>query len=321
MMNKPLQPGDEIRVVAPSLSWSNAKKRLANYARAQARLEGLGYKVSFGANIKQVFQQGTAAPQARADDLNAAYADPKVRAVFAVNGGWSANEVLPFIDWEVMRKDPKPMIGFSDITVLLNAFYAKTGGVQFLGPNFGSLGKMIEWRYTLENFQAAVGGQPTTLTRSRRWGKPGQPIQATKPWRILQRGTAKATLLGGNIGTFYLLQGTEYCPKFDQPFIFALEDDAEAGSLTAREVSRRFESLLQLPNFRANLRGLIVGRFEPDSHTSVKEIAGIITSKNLSPNIPIVLNLDFGHTLPLLTLPIGGTVSLEANRRVKLDVN
>jgi muramoyltetrapeptide carboxypeptidase LdcA involved in peptidoglycan recycling len=327
MMNKPLQAGDEIRVVAPSISWSNTKKHLANYERAQARLESLGYKVSFGENIRQVFQQGTATAQARADDLNAAYADPKVRAVLTVTGGWSANEVLPLIDWEAMRRNPKSMIGFSDITVLLNAFYAKTGVVQFLGPNFSTLGKMIEWRYTLENFQAAVSGQPTTLTRSQRWGKSGywgklgQKTQATKAWRILQRGTAKATLLGGNLGTFYLLQGTEYCPKFDQPFIFALEDDAEAGDLTAREVSRRFESLLQLPNFRANLRGLIVGRFEPDSRISIKEIAEIINSKNLNPNIPIVLNLDFGHTLPLLTLPIGDKVCLEADRRVKLTIN
>jgi muramoyltetrapeptide carboxypeptidase LdcA involved in peptidoglycan recycling len=280
----------------------------------------LGYKVSYGENIRAVFQQGTATAQTRADDLNAAFADPNVRAVLAVAGGWSANEVLPLIDWEMVRKNPKPLIGFSDITVLLNAFYAKTGAVQFLGPNFGTLGKMLEWRYTLENFQAALSGAPTELRRSRHWGESRQKTYATKPWRILQRGAAKATLLGGNLGTFYLLQGTEYCPKFDQPFIFALEDDAEAGDLTAREVSRRFESLLQLPNFRANLRGLIVGRFEPDSHTSVKEISEIISSKNLRPEIPIILNLDFGHTLPLLTLPIGGTVKLEVDRRIKLTI-
>jgi muramoyltetrapeptide carboxypeptidase LdcA involved in peptidoglycan recycling len=320
-MNRLLQTGDEIRVVAPSTSWSSTKKRLRNYARAQARLESLGYRVSFGDNIKQVYQQGTASREARAADLNAAFADPQVKAIMAVGGGWSANEVLPLIDWETVRRNPKPLIGFSDITVLLNAFYAKTGAVQLLGPGYGTLGKMTEWRYTLENFQAVVGGESAELTRSQRWGKSPRKVSATRPWRTLQSGTAKATLLGGNLGTFYLLQGTEYCPKFDQPFIFAMEDDAEAGGLTAREVSRRFESLLQLPGFRNGLCGLIVGRFEADSQTSVGEISDILKSKDLKPDIPIILDVDFGHTLPILTLPIGGTACLEVDRRIKLSVS
>ncbi|MDR3125635.1 MAG: LD-carboxypeptidase [Candidatus Nomurabacteria bacterium] len=320
MTYKTLQFGDEIRVVAPSISWLETRKRLADYARAQTRLESLGYKVSFGDNIKQVYQQGTAPAQARADDLNAALADRRVRAILAVTGGWSANEVLPRVDWAAARKDPKPLIGFSDITVLLNAFYAKAGAVQFLGPNFSTLGKMTEWRYTLENFQAALSGRSVELVRSQRWSDHARKIHAGKTWRVLQSGAASARLLGGNLGTFYLLQGTRYCPKFDSPFIFAMEDDAEAGSLTGREVARRFESLLQLPNFRDNLRGLIVGRFETASKVSTKEISEIIRSKDLPKDLPIALGIDFGHTLPILTLPIGGVVKLEVGRRIKIAI-
>ncbi|GHU10035.1 LD-carboxypeptidase [Alphaproteobacteria bacterium] len=311
----------EIRVIAPSISWSNSKRRQQNYRRAQARLESLGYKVSFGKYIAEVGIQGTASAKSRAADLNAAFADKNVMAVFALGGGWSANEVLPFVDWQVVRANPKPMIGFSDITVLLNAFYAKTGAVQYLGPNFGTLGKMTEWKYTLANFQAALTGQPTRLVRSKNWGERGQKVYKTKPWKVLQRGKAEATLLGGNLGTFYLLQGTEYCPKFDKPFIFALEDDDEAGDTTAREVSRRFESLLQLPGFRENLCGLIVGRFQIGSKTSIQAVADIINSKNLKTDMPIVLGADFGHTLPTLTLPIGGMVSLNTTKNVKLEIN
>jgi len=114
-----------------------------------------------------------------------------------------------------------------------------------------------------------------------------------------------------------LLQGTEYQPRFDESFVFLLEDDDEAGRNTAREVSRRFESLLQLPGFRDNLQGLIVGRFQKCSNVSENDIVSILTSKDLG-DIPIVYNVDFGHTLLMLTLPIGRRISLLADSKVSI---
>ena len=163
-------------------------------------------------------------------------------------------------------------------------------------------------------------GSSQRLAKSRRWGERGRKRYKTKSWRRLEVGKANATLLGGNLGTFYLLQGTEYQPKFNEPFIFLLEDDDEASSYTAVEVSRRFESLLQLPNFRDNLQGLMVGRFQKGSNVSEKDIASIIASKNLG-SVPIAYNVDFGHTLPMLTLPIGQNVSLRVNSKVGISLS
>lgn len=311
-----LKKGDEIRVIAPSQSWGKRKYQ-RGYERAKERLESLGYKVTYGQSVKNVLHFGTATREDRANDFNEAFRDKNVKLVMALSGGWSANEILPLIDWRIVRTNPKPLIGFSDITVLLNAIYTKTGVSGFLGPNFSTFGRMLEWQYTLDNFELVMQGSSQQLTKSRQWGERGRKRYKTKSWRRLEAGKANATLLGGNLGTFYLLQGTEYQPKFDEPFIFLLEDDNEAGSYTAREVSRRLESLLQLPNFRNNLQGLIIGRFQKSSNVSEKDIENILISKYLG-HIPVVYNVDFGHTLPMLTLPIGQKISLQVDSKVNI---
>lgn len=311
-----LEKGDEIRVIAPSQSWGKRRYQ-RGYERAKERLESLGYKITYGQSVKNVLHFGTATREDRAEDLNEAYENKNIKLVMALSGGWSANEVLPLIDWQIVRANPKPLIGFSDITVLLNAIYAKTGVSGFLGPNFSTFGRMPEWQYTLNNFESAMQGSSQRLTKSRSWGERGSKRYRTKSWQCLEVGKANAKLLGGNLGTLYLLQGTEYQPKFDESFIFLLEDDDEAGGYTAREVSRRFESLLQLPNFRDNLQGLIMGRFQKGSNISEKDITSIIVSKNLG-SIPIAYNVDFGHTLPMLTLPIGLEISLIVDNKVNI---
>lgn len=319
MTYKPLEHGSEIRVIAPSQSRRVNQK--AQYKRAHQRLEKLGYVISFGKNVDSIFCLATATAQKRAEDFNAAFVDDNVKAVIAINGGWSANEILPLINWESVANNPKPFVGFSDITVLLNAIYAKTGNVSYLGPNFGTLGYMRSWEYTLANFNSVLKQEhPLKLSRSKEWGVKKTDRFKTKPWKVLAQGQAEAVLLGGNLGTLYLLQGTEFQPSFNKSFIFALEDDDDAGKYTAREISRRFESLLQLPNFRKNLKGLIISRFQPDSKVSQSDIGSIVASKQLG-DIPIISGVDFGHTLPMLTLPIGGIVRLSSTgSKPKLEI-
>jgi muramoyltetrapeptide carboxypeptidase len=312
MNNQPtLKPGDEVRIIAPSSSWT--KHRAASYDRAQQALEGLGLKVSFGKNLAKNERFGTAAVADRLADLHDAYRDPAVKLVMALGGGWSGNALLPGMDWDLIARNPKPLIGFSDITVLVNALYARTGQVQYLGPNFGTLGRRNAAEYTLENFRNVLTGTgEISLKRSRQWlRKYGEPLAKTRPWKILQSGTAEGVLLGGNLGTFYLLQGTANQPVFDKPYILAAEDDDEAGTYSAREFDRRLESLLQLPGARQNLQGMLIGRNQPSSKVTMPDIAHIVQRLNLG-DIPVVADMDFGHTVPMVTLPIGGTVRIEA---------
>lgn len=301
----------EVRVIAPSCSMRPSQKR--QYERAQERIESLGYKVTFAKHVDSDFHQGTARAEDRARDFNDAYSDTNVAVVMAMHGGWAANEILPYIDWNIIRNNPKPLIGFSDITVLLNAVYAKTGIRNYLGPNFSTIGSMRSWEYTLASLGAALQGLSIEPTRSRLWGTGREKKgHRTKPWKVIQPGVCRAPLLGGNAGTFYLLQGTEYQPRFDKDFVLAYEDDDESGKYTAREFSRRLESLLQLPGVRENIQGMLIGRFQPESRVTDKELESIVLSKHIG-DIPIISRVDFGHTLPMLTLPIGGKVAIDAS--------
>lgn len=310
---RPITAGDEIRIIAPSISKSNSKNQ-KKFLRAKYRLEALGYKVSFGQYIHEQFQLGTAKAEDRAKDLNEAYADKNVKAVMALTGGWSANEILPLIDWGLVAANPKPLIGYSDITVLINAIYAKTGVNGYLGPNFLTLSRMVSWPYTLNNLQVVLRQEfPAKLQRSKTWGSRPSDRFNTKPWRVLRTGSAEGILIGGNLGTFYLLQGTEYQPSFAKPFILLAEDDDESGKHSTREFSRRLESILQLPNFRENLQGVLIGRFQPGGKVSANELDRVIQAKHLG-DIPVIADIDFGHTAPTLTFPIGGTAMIVADK-------
>lgn len=289
----------QARVVAPSYAWEAGYEE--RDARAVERLEGLGYSVTFGSHVRSTGHLGTAPVAERVQDLHDAYADEAVGLIVTYSGGWSSNELLPLIDWDLVRANPKPLVGYSDITAPLNAIYAMTGQVGYLGPCFGTLGEEDGWRYTLEYFNKAVNGR-----------HPFDLLPNADSWKVLQPGEAEARLIGGNFNTFHLLQGTQFQPDLDSPYILVAEDDDESKSLTPRYFSRRIESILQMPRARENLQGILIGRFLPDSSFPTADLGEIIASKSLD-GVPVVAEMDFGHRRPLLTLPIGGTVRIVAD--------
>ncbi|MGH7882649.1 MAG: LD-carboxypeptidase, partial [Candidatus Dormibacteraceae bacterium] len=140
------KPVNEIRVIAPSYYWEPGFEE--RDGRAKERLEGLGYKVTFGQRLASHYHLGTARVEDRIADFHKAVSDENVKIILAYSGGWSANEMLPLIDWDLVKANPKPLVGYSDITVLLNAIYAKTGNIGLLGPDYGALGKETQWQYT-----------------------------------------------------------------------------------------------------------------------------------------------------------------------------
>lgn len=305
-----LQPGDEIRVIAPSQSAHKRSER--RYQRAALQLEKSGFKVSFGKNVARRTLIGAASAKERAADLNAAYGDKSVKAILTLRGGWLANDILPFIDWDLVRANPKPLIGFSDITILLSAIIAQTGQVAFLGPTLSPLADRLFGKFMQDSMLAVLSQAPTKLQHTTKWILPGERVlRRAKPWNVLNPGEATGKLLGGNLGTMFLAQGTPYQPTFDTPYILAVEDDDEAGKYTLGEFSRRLESILQQPGARQNLRGLLVGRFLPGSKVKPSELEQVIKSKSLG-DIPILTQLDFGHSLPFWTLPLGGQATIKA---------
>lgn len=320
MTNISLQPGDEIRIVAPSSAWNT--DRAKQYERAKKNLEKLGFNVTYGKYLEPATHLDAVDVKLRAKDIHDAYRDNSVKAIMALNGGWLANSLLPSLDWDVIKANPKPFIGYSDITVLLNAIYAKTGNIGYLGPNLGTFGIKHEAQYTAENLRSVLcgNGKTVSLVPSKKWGEGKKRKQhVTQPWEVIQPGSAKGTLIGGNIATLYLLQGTDYYPMFKEDTVLAVEDDDEAGEYTKREFDRRLESVLQQPNARKYIKAIVIGRFQSASKVAMEDVRQIIRSKNLK-NIPVVANVDFGHTQPLLTLPIGGRMSVSASAKKEVNL-
>ena len=324
MLPEKIKEGDEIRVIAPARSASDIDE--AVLARAQTALESLGLKVSFSQYAFSRSQRGCPTDVEKVEDLHAAFLDPNVKGVLAAIGGFNSNQLLGRIDWDIIRANPKIFAGFSDITVLNHAILAKTGLVTFATPNFYCFGLPPESNYSLEYFRRCLfAGQPETykVRASKEFYDYAWDYDEKSPrskivnggMKIIQPGQASGTLLGGNLCSLNLLNGTEYFPRIKGDIILCLEDDSYDSIPETFE--RNLQSLIQQPYFR-QVKAILFGRFQRESIAANDSLAAIISSKKIGSNIPIVSNLDFGHTDPKFSYKIGGWASVEAYDECKL---
>jgi muramoyltetrapeptide carboxypeptidase LdcA involved in peptidoglycan recycling len=243
-----LQSGDEIRVIAPSNAGLLTDERLR---KACEKFEADGFRVTFSKNFgKKMKSLYNNCPelQCRLDDLHTAFADQNVGAIIAGSGGMNSNQLLDAIDYDLISKHPKPFCGYSDITALNNAIYAKTGMVTYSGPVFRNFANDVQDDYIFDFFKKCLmSDKPFAVTPSRQWldGKFG-PFDNSGPF-VVNPGTVCGRALGGCLCTFMLLQGTEYMPDIRDSVIF-IEDYDEV-------YSRRIDRMLQ-SRFRSNRASL-----------------------------------------------------------------
>jgi muramoyltetrapeptide carboxypeptidase len=313
MFPRKLSPGDKIRVVAPSASLGLVSAETREIALR--KIAALGLRVSFGAHCEERDQFDSSPVPSRLADLHAAFADPKVAAVLSAIGGYNSNQLLRHLDFDLIRSNPKILCGFSDVTALGAAIYAKTGLTTYSGPHFSTFGMEKGLEYTLEYFQKCLMQDgPIPVAPSKEWSddewyedQENRAFIPNEGWRILREGRAEGTLMGGNLCTLNLLQGTEYMPPI-AGCILLLEDDEET---KPGNFDRDLQSLMHLPDFR-EVRGLIISRFQKASNMTPEKLAGIVETKPELREIPVVADADFGHTTPQITFPIGGQGALEA---------
>ena len=312
-----LRSGDEVRAVAAARSRALIGRESRQIAAE--RFEALGLKLTFGEHVDEQDMFGSSSVKSRVEDLHAAFSDKNVKAVLTVIGGYNSNQLLDYIDWSVIKNNPKIFCGFSDITALCNAIYAQTGLVTYYGPHYSTFGQKLHFNYTLEYFKKCLlSGAPFEVLPSKDWSddlwfmNQNERQLITNPgWQVLNEGEAKGTLLGGHLGTFGLLFGTAYMPEFSQPTILLAEEDSSSGKLTDVEFDRRLQALIQQPGFN-KVKGLLIGRFQKASEMTAEKLQKIIKTKAALAKMPVVAGLDFGHTDPKVTLPIGGQAALVA---------
>ncbi|MBQ8187197.1 MAG: LD-carboxypeptidase [Clostridia bacterium] len=303
-----LKIGDEIRVVAPSMSlaavWDNAHRRAAEFFRDE------GFRLTYSAHSREMDRYSSSGIAARVEDLHEAFRDPDVKMILTCLGGFSCNQLLRHLDYDLIAENPKIICGYSDITALLNAIYAKTGLVTYHGPHYSTFGFEGERDYTRQAFfDCLMHDAPFEIT----------PSNTAERYHVIQKGRCEGGIIGGNLCTLNLLQGTPYMPDLRDKVLF-LEDDNIMGQYFSYEFDRNLESLLQTYG-ADSIRGIVLGRFEESCGMTPERIADIIRDK-VPPSVPVVCGADFGHVLPIAAFPIGGTVSVSAvDKGVRIAVD
>lgn len=312
-----LKLGDEVRIIAPSRSLALLSEETKHCATR--RLEELGLNVSFGNNCEQNDAFSSSSVEYRLKDFHDAFADKTIACVLTVIGGFNCNQLLQYINWDLVRANPKIFCGYSDITALNNAMFAMTGLVNYSGPHYSTFGQKQLSPYTADYFKKCLfssesfGVEPSEYWSDFAWWLDQERDEriVNSGWTIVNNGECAGTLLGGNLCTLNLLQGTQYFPNIQDSVLFLEDDELVAPAIFDRDL----QSLIHQPHF-ANVRGLVIGRFQQASKMDLKLLEHIIKSKRELTQIPVIANVDFGHTEPKLTLPVGGYVRLSAMHRI-----
>jgi len=311
---KKLEPGDRVCVIAPARSLSIISEDCRQIANK--RLAQMGLKVIFSQHCEESNEFLSSSIKSRVEDLHIAFADAQIKAILTVIGGFNSNQLLQHINWDLIKKNPKIFCGFSDITALNNAIFAKTGLVTYSGPHYSTFGQKLYFDYTLEYFRKCLfSSAPFDILPSESWSddvwyedQNNRNLIANKGWLVINEGRAEGTILGANLGTFNLLQGTEFMPQFKEAILF-LEECAPA---KIWDFDRELQSIIHRSDFN-QVKGLVVGRFQKVSKITNGQLIDIIKMKKELDNLPIIAGVDFGHTDPKITFPVGGIAKIIAH--------
>ena len=311
---KKLKKGDHIRVISPSLSIQAIGGFNANVSPKE-KLEELGFDLSFSSNYFEHDLFDSASIASRVEDLHEAFLDPSVDAILATIGGFNCNELLPYLDYDLIAQNPKIFCGYSDTTALLNAIYAKTGMQTYMGPSYSSFKMKEGQEYQSQSWLNAVTQDDYDLVPSKEWSSDPW-YDPTKPrhfmpteWKVYNAGSASGTIIGGNLSTFALLRGTPYAPQAENYILFVEEAEGYPPEHFLRE-------LAALPQAYPNPQAVIIGRFPKECEMTEEILLAILDKHPLLKTIPVLYDLDFAHTQPLFTITIGAQATLDTDEMV-----
>lgn len=264
---------------------------------------GLKPKWSGYVDVKKPFGYLAGTDKERAADVNTMFADKDVKTIFAVRGGWGCARILPFLDWDMIRTNPKLLLGYSDITALHMAIAAKGGFVTLHGPNAGSA-----WgRSSVEHFNAiAFSGEAPLLSNPP--GAADRLAQRSFRTQTITGGKARGKLLGGNLTVLTALVGTGYLPDFDGAILF-LEDVDEAEYRIDRMLTQ-----VEQAGILKQIKGVAFGQCTDCGGKGGGFNLGQVLEQHFKPlGIPAYRGGWFGHITDQFTLPVGGMVEIDAD--------
>ena len=295
-----LRAGDTVGLVAPA----SALTLPDELDRAIHWITGMGLVPKLGQHVGEQYGYLAGTDAARASDLDAMFADPDVRAIFAIRGGWGGARILPLLDWNGIRDNPKLLIGYSDTTALHLAIAARAGFATLHAPNGASSWQKESWDSLWQIAFAA--GTPVL-------GGPGVEDAVGRPARTLTGGTARGRLLGGNLTILSTLMGTGWLPDFDGAILF-VEDINE----DPYRVDRMFQQL-KLGGILDRVGGVIFGQCtrcgSPAPASDTFTLDDVVDQYLGALGKPAIAGFDTGHVGNQLSLPVGVDVEFDATAR------
>lgn len=310
-----LQKGDTIGIVATSLPLPIKEfpndPYIQEYKKGINELELMGFKIKEGKNLSKVKWWFAGTPKERAEDINSMFADPEVKAIIVHEGGQSAVAILEYISYELVRKNPKPFVGFSDITNLHIAMFTKAGIVGFQGPLLTySLGRVWE-QFLPQKKHEGLQLFYKSLTARESIGK----IKPLTKWETWRAGKAQGQLFGGNGSYLAGLTGTEYFPKIQDLkgcILFWEVDNTGSYNIEKWLYQLKYSGLLGV------ISGMLIGKLPDIQRTAWKGFEEptpkeIIMEIIKDYDFPVIGDFDFGHKTVTIPMPIGLKVKMDAD--------
>ncbi|RLQ95377.1 S66 family peptidase [Falsibacillus albus] len=314
-----LKKGDAIGIISPSAGVAAVCPR--RFERGVKTIESMGLKVKCGRNALKKDEYMAGSIEERVEDLHVMFQDPEVKAIITTIGGTCSHQMLEYLDFAMIRDNPKIFMGYSDITALHLAISKRSQLVTYLGPailpQFGEFGGLLS--YTNKAFEdLLVKGNKVEYKSSHSfimehlwWDKEDnrkRDMTSNPGMKVLKEGTAEGEIIAANMGVMLLLAGTSYFPDLEGKILCIEDDEGE----TPSSIDRYLTQMRQMGIF-GKISGLVVGRFHSNVGFKEGQLESILQRVTTGYNFPVIIGADFGHTDPMMILPNGIQASLKAS--------
>ena len=292
-----LKIGDTIGVCAPSDPIIGEK--IQEVKAAKKKLEAAGFKIKFSKNLFANTNEYSATAKERADDLNGMFADKDVKMIWCAKGGENSNSLFEYIDFEVIKNNPKIICGFSDITSITNIISAKTGLVTFSGTNFKTIAT-DETDYSFkEAMKRFVDGNLELGTKDDKY-------------LVLKEGFAEGELIGGNLSLTKNLVSGKYSIDFTDKILFI----EELGFESMPGLVSNYLYYMKQNSVFDKIKGLWIGNYEHESKISLEKI--VLDTIGEEYNFPIIKSNNFGHIDTKTIIPIGTRARIDTSKKMPI---
>lgn len=295
-----LNPGDMLGLISPG---SNISEK--ELEESKDNLTKLGFKVLPAKNVlaKHGYLGGTDIQ--RAEDINEMFANKEVKGIVCTRGGYGCARILPLLDYDLIRNNPKVLIGYSDITSLLYGLYSQTGLVCFHGP----VGTSTYNEFSVKNFTNVLVNPSKSLLLNN--APPEKDSEYYKP-RIIKGGKAQGLLTGGNLSIVVSLIGTPYDIDTAGKILFLEEVGEEP-----YRVDRMLTQMKQAGKFN-KVKGIILGIFtsaesKKENYPESLSLFEVLSDRLAGLGVPVVYGMSFGHIVNKFTLPVGVHCTFDAD--------